>query len=215
MTCFVKIFASSAFYPIVAAPKGAQSNCCRCLRLILVPASTPFFRLAPIKLHTLVFQAEKGSEGTMDVPSLLRWKNLVRLELICISFRFLLDDGNAICLPVEELVLIECEYAEAYLLPKGHAFWGLKKLHIEEAVQESRLPAYLDGLCQDAMSICSLCIGRTLRRPYLEQVSGNSKYLAQCMAVSSDRWRKSFCIGTAISEFSRYTNSELRVWVRM
>ena len=157
----------------------------------------------------------QADEEMFNPAALTHTPNLVRLELIGISFSALEYEEISLSLGIQELILIDCEYGEGYLLCGDRPFPSLRILHIEETILESQLPMQVGCVYEDSAPKCCQGIGSALRQPQLEQVSGNSKFLAPCISAAPQRWRKSFCDGSAISEFSRYTDGlQLKIWVR-
>lgn len=180
-----------------------------------MPAS--FLGLAPDTLHTLIYVG-KGAAREIDMSSLARLTHLIHLELICVQLTLDMDVLYQQGVSIEELVLIECENAEMYLLTARKALSCLKLLHIEETEEESRKPLHTGTLIEDAAMQCVRGIDAALNQPDLEQVSGNSKYLAYCMKdpINRAKFRKFLCDGKLISENSRYTDGRyLSLWVRL
>lgn len=150
--------------------------------------------------------------------SLVRLTHLIRLELIRVCYALYLDTMYEERLSIEELVLIDCEDAEAYLLTAKSTFSRLKRLHIEETEEESRKPLQMGRLYEDGIMQCIQGIDAALNQPDIEQVSGNSKFLAHCMRNDANKFRfqRSFCSGKLISENSRYTTGmQLKLWVKL
>lgn len=137
---------------------------------------------------------------------------LVRLELVKVNLSP--TYGRMGNLGLQQLVLIECGNAETCLFESALHFRSLKTLHIEEKLDEAKLPMHIGRLSKEFIANFIRGMDVVLVLPKLEKISGNNKYLSHCMELTTN-WQKSYGCGHMASPVSRCVNGiQIKIWTK-